>query len=292
MKQSEKILVYSVTGFLVAILGIAVLFGKEPTRTVTNTNSGTSGNKADVNGLSALLAQADANASKPAVEPAPQVTPAPVVPEPVVQPLAIPAPIPVPPPSAADELRSALGYSRIEQGFRIVRAKSGDTLSKLVQNWCGTTDPYLEEARGINEHLATSTLKAGEEVVLPVVDDATVLAAWQARNPKKVEPAPAPETSGAASGSALASASGTNPAAPVNPSAVPAAPAGETAAPAIASRTYKIQTGDMLWRIAEKEAGKEGAAAFVKQVRKLNPELNIDRLRVGQVIKIPAKQAQ
>ena len=287
MKQSEKILVYSVTGFLVAILGIAVLFGKEPTRTVTSPSTGSNSN---VQELGALIAQADANASKPAVEPAPQVTTPPAAPEPIVQPLAIPAPIPVPPPSAADELRSALGYSRIERQYRVVRAKSGDTLGKLVQNWCGSTDPYLEMARGLNEEM--TMLQAGQEVWLPLVDDETVLAAWQVRNPRKVETAPAPETTGASSGAALASASGGNTAVIPSPAVVPAAPAGEIAAPAIASRSYKIQTGDMLWRIAEKEAGKEGAAAFVKQVRKLNPGLNIDRLRVGQTIKIPAKQPQ
>ncbi len=282
MKQSEKILVYSVTGFLVAILGIAVLFGKDPTRTVPGANAGSNASNTDVNGLSALLAEADANANKPAPQPIAAVTPPPVAPEPIVQPLAIPAPIPVPPPSAADELRSSLGYSRIEQKFRVVRAKSGDTLGKLVQNWCGSTDPYLEMARGLNEEM--SVLQAGQEVWLPLVDDDAVLAAWQARNPKKVEPAPAPETSGAASGAALANAS------VLIPSAIPAAPAGETAAPAIASRTYKIKKGEYIDRLAEREAGKEGMRAFKKQVEQLNPGINLDRVREGQTIKIPAKQ--
>lgn len=288
MKQSEKILVYSVTGFLVAILGIAVLFGKEPARKAPNANPGTNAGKADVNGLSALLAEADANASKPAVEPVPQV--APVNPEPIAPPLAIPAPIPVPPPSAADELRSALGYSRIEQGFRIVRAKSGDTLGKLVQNWCGAVDPYLDMARGLNEEMGI--LQAGQEVVLPLVDPETVLAAWQARNPRKVETAPAPATSGTAGDAALASASGTSPVATLDPAAIPAAPAGETAAPAIASRSYKIKKNEYIDRLAEREAGKEGMRAFKKQIEQLNPGINLDRVREGQVIKIPAKQPQ
>ena len=287
MKQSEKILVYSVTGFLVAILGIAVLFGKEPTRSGQKNNADVAANN-QVKELSALIAQADASANKPAVEPVapPSVAP---TPEPIAQPLAIPAPIPVPPPTAADELRSALGYSRVERQYRVVRAKSGDTLGKLVQNWCGSLDPYLEMARGLNEEM--TMLQSGQEVWLPLVDDEAVLTAWQARNPKKVETKP--ETDSGTSGAALASVvPGLGGSTAGNPALVPAAPGGEVAPPAVNSRTYKVQKGDMLWRVAEKEAGKEGAAAFVKQVRSLNPELNVDRLKVGQTIKIPAKQPQ
>ena len=134
-------------------------------------------------------------------------------------------------------------------------------------------------------------LQSGQEVWLPLVDDEAVLTAWQARNPKKVETKP--ETDSGTSGAALASVvPGLGGSTAGNPALVPAAPGGEVAPPAVNSRTYKVQKGDMLWRVAEKEAGKEGAAAFVKQVRSLNPELNVDRLKVGQTIKIPTKQPQ
>jgi LysM repeat protein len=73
------------------------------------------------------------------------------------------------------------------------------------------------------------------------------------------------------------------PAAAGSPSSAPAAPAA-TAAPAPpATRTYTVQSGDRLGQIAQR------FGVTNSDIIRLNPSINPDNLRIGQVLVIPAR---
>ena len=55
------------------------------------------------------------------------------------------------------------------------------------------------------------------------------------------------------------------------------------------ARTYKITAKDSLWKIAEREVGKAKAYAYVEKILDANPNLDAERLRLGQTITLPAK---
>ncbi len=113
-----------------------------------------------------------------------------------------------------------------------------------------------------------------------------------AAEPAAPAPAAAPATPAAPAPSPAAPAPAAEPAAPAPaPAAIaPAAPAAPaaTAASTAEPGTYTVVEGDSVWRIAKKLLGdwKRG-----EDIIKLNPEIqkNPDRLRLGQVLKVPAK---
>ncbi|MCA8954334.1 MAG: hypothetical protein KDE27_32800, partial [Planctomycetes bacterium] len=204
MKQNERILVYLVTGFLAVILVVAVFFGRDGGR----------GAKPDaekgVRGLGQILNQqpadgAAATGSDSESGTVPGATPG-ATPgngghgvgntvagfpngtsdggDPAARaggagssPLV--ASVPVPP---AERIQDLLGDSRRDRTVRIVRARAGDSLESLVRRWCGARDPFLDEARALNEEL--TILRLGQEVVVPWVDDEQVVAAYEARQPR------------------------------------------------------------------------------------------------------------
>lgn len=182
---------------------------------------------------------------------------------------------------AVDLVARNLGASRRDRSVRLVRARSGDSLETLVRRWCGARDPYLEEARALNEDLVV--LRVGQEVCVPWVDDETVLAAWEANKPKTLTPAAeAPPASPATSAGPAATV-------PTRPSfAEPGArtDAGKTPVPAPASE-YTVKDGDSLWKIASRVYGRDNAARMVPELRKANPGAG-DTLRVGQKLVLPA----
>lgn len=314
MKQNEKFLVYAVTGFLVVILGVAILFGNEQPRRlpevpVAGVNGGTPPSLEDMlNRRAGAPAVPTPEAGDPAksaptgTEPAAGVgdghgseAPAGVVP-PVQAPIAAPSDQPLvanvqlQPPSAAALVTEKLGLNRVERGFRIVRARAGDSLGALVQKWCGSTGDYLEQAKGLNEEL--TTLRVGQEIVLPLVEDETLLAALESRGvPATGRPTPTPAWSllGGDAGPVRATPPATAHASlvpdfvtpTVTPTVAPAAAAGQ--------RKYKIKAGEALWKIAEREVGRKQAPAFLGKVRELNPGLDTDRVREGQEIVLPPK---
>lgn len=267
MKQNEKILVYAVTGFLAVILGVAILFGKDSTRRLPDVRT-------DVGEATSLEALLDRRAAEAKTEnPVATDAPAPVV-DPATQPLV--ANVQIAPPTHAALVTEKLGLSRQENGYRIVRAARGDTLGDLVRKWCGSLD-MLEDAQGLNETL--QMLQVGQDVVLPWVEDDVILAAYDKRTAPLTPPVAAVPAATPATGVAEASAS--------RNAAVPASAPVETNA--AAPRTYKIVAKDSLWKIAEREVGKGKAYAYVEKILDANPNLDAERLREGQTIKLPAK---
>ncbi len=285
MKQNEKILVYAVTGFLAVILGVAILFGKDSTRRLPDVRP----DVAEAPSLEALLDRRAADAKAVDASAKSAQTEQPKVENPT-QPLV--ANVQLAPPTPAALVTEKLGLSRQENGYRIVRAARGDTLGDLVRKWCGSLD-MLADAQGLNETM--QTLRVGQDVVLPWVEDDVILAAYDKRTavaaPQVPAFAPAPVTTPSA---APVEAAGTKTGAVVQPEGA-AAVAGIPAATPNAdgaqtgARTYKIAAKDSLWKIAEREVGKAKAYAYVEKILDANPNLDAERLRLGQTITLPAK---
>jgi nucleoid-associated protein YgaU len=301
MKQNERLLVYAVTGFLAIILMVAVVFGPSG-REVSAAKDG-----ANAQGLDDILGQRAPGQRAPGQgngQAADSGTPGSLS--------GLPSPgkaTPEQPLVAADRsmlasdlVEQQLGPSRRDRFVRIVRARAGDSLESLVRRWCGARDPFLDEAKSLNEELVV--LRVGQEVCVPWVDDEGVLAAIEAQKPRTLLAGPdAPALAGSpASGESpglresLGSLLSNNPAARptfaepgVRPASQPAAsPAavGSAASAVRAASTYTVKSGDSLWRIADRTYGRQNAARMVNEIREANPGLT-DNLRVGQKITLP-----
>ena len=206
MKQNERILVYAVTGFLAIILAVAVLFGRENPRPQpapgggpgvagqSAANPAGAGAPASLGDIVSRKAAPGAGATPVAggengavpVEPAgagavPSVPGASGLPAPAGPEQALVASKPL---IAADLVLQALGSSRRDRAVRFVPARAGDSLETLVRRWCGATQPYLEEAKSLNEEL--TVVRVGQEIAVPWIEDEVVFAAFEARQPKKL----------------------------------------------------------------------------------------------------------
>jgi LysM repeat protein len=262
MKQNEKILVYVVTGFLFVILAVAVIFGRDSTGKAAEKQTG--------------AAQANAASSLEDVLNNAKLLNTQLVPE-----ANLATNVQFGPPSPAEEMVTLLGPSRHERDCRVVTARVGDSLGGLVQRWCGSTDA-LPQAERMNEDV--HTLRPGQDVFLPWVEDVVVLEAFRNR-PAKTETA-------AASGNGKEHESGKGASKGTKDKDAASAVGhtnGKAAEPAAAGvRTYVVKAGDKMWSIAEKEVGKAKAHAFLQRVKELNPELDLDHLKVAQSIKLPS----
>jgi nucleoid-associated protein YgaU len=275
MKQNERWLVYAVTGFLALLLVAALVFRGDA--------DGAAGQKKPL-GLDQLLGQnAPGTANSRDGDPARIGVPAPA--DISQQPLVAS----VKPLLAADLVLQQLGPSRRDRNVRFVRARQGDSLDLLVQRWCGARDPFLAEAKCLNEDLVV--LRVGQEVAVPWVDDEVVLAAHEARQPKTLLASDAVGGGDAPKGGA---------AVPANarpdfqlPGAQPATAGGGPArAPASTGGTsYTVKSGDSLWRIAERTYGRKHADRMVAAIRDANPGLG-ENLMVGQKLVLPVDPQQ
>lgn len=309
MKQNERLLVYAVTGFLAIILLVAVLFGPSGRDAAAKGDSGTKGTIGGagpvdgVPGLGDLLGAAKPNQGADKNEPAKVAKDAaPPTSLPAGQPANGPTPLPgqiAPqqplvanerPLVAMDLVAQKVGAYRRDRTVRLVRARAGDSWDTLVRRWCGARDPFLEEAKSLNEDV--NVLRVGQEVCVPWVDDEVVLAAFEASQPKTLVPTgnlvpTGPDRSAPPAGSPIADAT--------NPSVVKptfAEPGGARSATAKDARAvgatseYVVKSGDALWKIAERTYGKQNAKRMVAEIQAANPGLG-ETLRVGQKIVLP-----
>jgi len=280
MKRNESILVYSVTGLLVVILAVAILFGNE--RAVMEQAEPTARGLDDLGGVISASSQSPAPAETVPADfeakspPGPAASPGSsgkVVGSapggaadggagPIEAALSVKFDQPQPDPSKAgpgsgevDPATQALvllGDSRREGDYRIVTVRHSDTFSELVQRWCGGLD-QLEVAESLNEDVDVARLEPGSKVCLPWVDDSVLVAAHAARKVKQD-----------ANSKVVAEARSKG-------------------------QGYVVKAGDSLWSIAVQMAGKKGAPNFIERTKALNPELlaNPDRLVVGKTIVLP-----
>lgn len=307
MKQNERLLVYAVTGFLALILVIAVVFGGDPANAgQKDEKGGTSLNEilnpagqngGDQNGGRSGEANGERGRSGTQGPSAtglsgPQVTPS-------EQPLRATAPSP----SALVQQR--IGTYRKDHNVRFVNARPGDSFETLVRRWCGKRDPFLEETIMLNE--TTRMLREGQEVAVPWVEDEILLTLHEAeqapsrvveQNPTRLltnqpsgQPAPSGTPGPASSGPgyrtpSVAESGRLNLPGSGAPAGSPAgSPAGGSSATGF--ELYEIQSGDMLWKLLSSRFPTNKVPSMIERVKKLNPRLNTDRLKVGQKIKLP-----
>jgi hypothetical protein len=289
MKRNESILVYSVTGLLVVILAVAILFGNEqgvqahtsargakPLGEIAPSEVSTEGAVADQGSLPEAVADGaqPSNGAGPAGQegagaipkPAPAAdtpsdhTAATAAPDasqgpPISVPLNASSPAPAvtePATDLATQVLMWLGDSKRDGRYRVVTVRKGDTFSELVQRWCGGLE-QLEIAESLNEELNLQRLEQGTKVVLPWVEDATLVAAHVARKSKQ-EAEVKVVTDARDKGLA-----------------------------------YVVKSGDKLWNIATARVGQKNAAKFIEEVKALNPELMADpgKLVAGKTIILP-----
>lgn len=267
MKQNERMLVYLVTGFLAVILVVAVLFGRGGNPADAKAKLTTTQGLADILGREA---KGEAGDAKSTADPA------------ATQLVGQPPLVAGKPDIAATQVEQALGPSRRDRTVRFVRAKSGDSLDSIVRRWCGAREPFLEEAKCLNEDLVV--LRLGQEVAVPWVDDETVYAAWQTRQPQK----PAVDGGETAPVAIDAGTGGTRPSFALPGERGGQVPPPAALAPPANSKPYTVKPGDSLWKVAERLYGRKNADRKIAEIRELNPGLS-DTLRPGQTFLVPAE---
>lgn len=287
MKRNETILVYSVTGLLVVILGVAIAFGDG------GVQASTSG---DLKTLAELqdAAPADGGGARVGAMPTDGTAPASAANEgvgggtvppvlPVVDPGAEAAlnvgASPPPVTDAATRALVLLGESSRDRAYRVVSVRHGDTFSQIVQRWCGSLD-QMDVAASLNEEFDLGRLEPGTRLYLPWVDDEVLLTALERR---KTGAVPAGT---ATPGRALTGQGSTGQAS----TAPPSTGQGSTRTASLGGgEEYKVKSGDMLWNIAVARVGASKANKFIEAVRDLNPDLRADpnRLVAGKTILLP-----
>ena len=312
MKRNESILVYGVTGLLVVILLVAVVFGNEssnnatPSGVVGKGGQGKAANQTreetdvgkmiDHNGVDIegkLVRRDPAAGSQPptGVESKPSAgQPAPSAPVDAALNAggnSAEAKVPV-----ALEAAFLLRSTR-EGEYRKVTVQDGESLSTLMERF-GIGQARREEVLRLNEMMPTlDRVRSGQQVILPWVDDAVLIAGEKQRRER--------ETALAAEKRAAKDGPRTNvPLAKPVPQPGPGAPrvgewAGENGkAPAAKvpvaggpTKDHKVKRGDSLWKIASECGGNVTHA--IEQIRALNPTVDMDPLREGVVLKVPTR---
>jgi nucleoid-associated protein YgaU len=268
MRRNETVLVYAVTGLLIVILAIAVIFGEESAQ-AKKSEEGT--RVATGNGKGLIESDPNKFGIKP-VEKVPPVTPPQVAKDPP-KPKEDPpkpdpketvkkgektdektdekkddqvAPVPLVTRSIAEQVNRLLGTSQREGDYRVVTARSDDRLSTLVERWCGSLEA-LPVVEALNEDLKQGKpIPRGRKVLVPWTDDEVLLVAHKERN-KRLEKVEASK-----------------------------------------GELYTIKKGDSLWKIAVGRVGSRQAPAYIKAIVTSNPQLeDPNAVREGQKIRLP-----
>lgn len=283
MKRNESVLVYSVTGLLLVILGIAVLFGDGgPTPSTPTPESTGVAMQPIVPATDPVLEKFLRPVDEPEVAPqdAAPISPpadeaagdgaAPQGPAPAEGATGT-KPVPLNAGSPMEAMLRSVGVSAIgeteRQGdYRRVRVRSGDDLGRILQTWGAAEQRDL--VLTINEEIARrpDRLRVGEWIVLPWVDDSVVLERYLQKLAEGKDPA--------------APMRGAHPAG--QPETTPAAPADGT--------WYTIRAGDKLWTIASARVTTRRASEYVERIVAANPGLDPGRIREGQKILLPTAQ--
>lgn len=261
MKRNETVLVYAVTGLLLGILLVAVVFGNQP---VAPADSG--GEKsAQAPGvvLDLMGAEDGVDAAEDATEPGgPGATATaaavggelPGVDEAIsdqksavaAEPVALSQPVEVPDPVMVAEkrLEESFGTSRRDGEYRVVKAWRNATLANVVERWTGSQEA-LKEARILNESLAEQIVK-GDEILVKWVDAQDLLAAKQVRDAefKKIDWSK--------------------------------------------GELYVLKKGDSLWKVASRRVATNMIPAWLEQFKGLNPAItDLGAMIEGQKVRLP-----
>ncbi len=304
MKRSETLLVYGVTGILVVILGIAVVFGNDPVALASSgQETQASGDLEqlldpalfDSEGLDAEgagLAEAvearlpldaeEASASgidDPFGLESGQLGPvsgaskgSDYVLAPDGSPLQMALNM-----KPAPTVDSLFGRSSIKQvgratRYRVIEVAAGDSFSTLVERWCGSAKLYMDDAVALNEQIDINRLPVGSEVWLPYVEDAELIEAYQER---------------IASGRSASDFDDYF--RPASQSQAAAASRGIRRSSAESGTEYVVQPGESLWVIAVRKVSARQAKSYIEEILGLNPKItDPSRVRSGMKIMLPA----
>jgi nucleoid-associated protein YgaU len=258
MKRNETVLVYAVTGLLLVILLVAVIFGEQnPARAETEKKTrpavaslpGVAPAEAPMGTPDAAKPSEESGkdlAEKPAEKPAEETgegeKPADEGTEGADAKSGEPVVLKS---TVTEELAGVLGTSSRMGEYRVVKARRGDTLALVVARWCADAT-QLSTVEVLNESLVEADLESGQEVVVPWVDAETLLLAAKARAKK---------------------------------SAVVEHAKGQL---------YTIKKGDFLWDLAKVRVAKNKIPAWLGRFKVLNPDIiDLSVLIAGQKVRLP-----
>ena len=262
MKRNETVLVYAVTGLLLVILLVAVVFGSQPSNKVQPEReksaslpgvksalldgegigkpASAAGDKTDVGttdpgGIPAVVTENDPeNGTEEEILEA--------GPMPPKKPETVPLRKDTNLPSA--RIERLFGASERQGEYRLVKAWRGASLPDVVERWVGDKD-RLQDVLAVNETL-TNDIAEGDEVLVPWVEDETLLAQHEKiqAERKRVDWAK--------------------------------------------GELYKLKKGDSLWKVASKRVPTNKIPAWLEQFKVLNPDISdLSALVEGQKVRLP-----
>lgn len=251
MKRNESVLVYGVTGLLLVILLVAVIFGEQP----ANAGEPKAGpNLAQLPSVTPALGDDGVTGDPKANDPNAKDDPAgaktdqtdqekPT--EPVSLTTTVSTPI-----SAEKRLENEFGTSSKVDGYRMVQAWHGDTLKKVVTRWCGSEN-HMPVVETLNETVNDHTLTKGQKIMVPWVEAEVLLAAEAARAARRAD-----------SRKKIRDVKG---------------------------NLYVLRKGDSLWKVAKaRGVPNNQIPAWLQKFKTINPEItDLGLLVEGQKILLP-----
>ncbi|MEE2886010.1 MAG: LysM domain-containing protein [Planctomycetota bacterium] len=264
MKRNETVLVYAVTGLLLGILLVAVVFGRQPVVPADpggEKSAQTPGVILDLMGAEedAAPGEGSTEAGGPGETATADGGELPGAGEAIsdqesvgateggaAEPVALSQPVVVPDPAVVLEkrLEESFGTSRRDGEYRVVKGWQNATLAKVVERWTGGQEA-LEEARILNESLAEQIDK-GDEILVKWVDAQDLLAAKQVRDAERDK---------------IDWAKG---------------------------ELYVLKKGDSLWKVASRRVANNMIPAWLERFKGLNPRIkDLGALVEGQKVRLP-----